>query len=220
MALPLTALDQVLAHDYAGEEPVDLAVQLALHRRRIDWRVRADGCFLADVTQFAHWLHPPRSRSPSRTTASACTSPWRRRATGSCWGSSLEPELDRPVVVVVRVLAEQHVCALVAITLVGRRVWSKIRLDAVRDERLADVESGPEVRGWTFLAHRLGLEQAGPRLAGGDLVRLGQHLDVDRAGVALALLVDGSTGTTISCKVAPPWTNRDPRREAAADEST
>ena len=39
----LDGLDQVLAHDDTGEELVDLAVEVALRRRSIDWRVRAMG---------------------------------------------------------------------------------------------------------------------------------------------------------------------------------
>ena len=52
--IALDGPDQVLAHDDTWEEPVDLAVQLALHRRSIDWRVGREGFFLADLTHLAH----------------------------------------------------------------------------------------------------------------------------------------------------------------------
>ena len=101
-----------------------------------------------------------------------------------------EPELDRAVVVVVGVLVEQQRRALVAVALVvGRLVEGQARVvrrsacrrRRVRPERARlDLVASPASR----------LEQLDDELAGGDLVGLGQHLDVDRPGVALALLVD------------------------------
>ena len=65
----LDGLDQVLADDDAGEEQVDLVVEVALLRRAGVGRLRS--------RSRSSQLPPLRSRSPTRTSASACRSPWR-----------------------------------------------------------------------------------------------------------------------------------------------
>ena len=85
----LDGLDQVLADDDAGEQQVDLEVEVALlraHRHRV--------AFVLGLAHPSHLLL--RSRSPMRTSASACRSSWHRRATGWCWGCVPQGGTRRP----------------------------------------------------------------------------------------------------------------------------
>ena len=85
----LDGLDQVLADDDAGEELVDLVVEVALLRRAGRRAPRSR-------SRSSQLTLPLRSRSPTRTSASACRSPWRRRATGWCWGCAPPGGTRRP----------------------------------------------------------------------------------------------------------------------------
>src|SRR5690625_3249559 len=101
----------------------------------------------------------------------------------------LEAQRDGPVVVLVGVLSQvQHSLLVTSALIVGSAVEGEDRL--VGDQRVTDVEAEPDLARMDLVGDGLALEQLDSELAGGDLVGLGHEVDVDRANVALALLVD------------------------------
>ena len=120
----LDGLDQVLAHDDAGEVLVDLLVEGGLLRRLVGRLLGGDSFreVVVDHVQIGVFSH--RSRLRSRSPSEGALERVHRLLVDAPLvrvGDALfEAELDRTVVVVVGVLAEQQLDALVTVPLLGR----------------------------------------------------------------------------------------------------
>src|SRR5690625_871069 len=101
----------------------------------------------------------------------------------------LEAQLGGPVVVLVGVLSQvQHSLLVTSALIVGSAVEGEDRL--VGDQRVTDVEAEPDLARMDLVGDGLAMEQLDSELAGGDLVGLGQKVEVDRAHVPGASRVD------------------------------